>query len=40
MVEAHLNDITSYGFGKKVNLPYAQGVEANKAALKGQGLGS
>lgn len=39
MAEAHLNENLSYGFGKKVNLPYAQAVEATKAALKEQGFG-
>lgn len=39
MAEAHLNEKVSYGFGNKVNLPYAQAVEATKAALKEQGFG-
>jgi uncharacterized protein (DUF302 family) len=39
MAEAHLNKNLSYGFGKKVNLPYDQAVEATKAALKEQGFG-
>ena len=29
----------SYGFGKQVSLPYAQAVEATRAALKEQGFG-
>ncbi len=28
-----------YGFGKKLNLPYAEAVEKTKAALKEQGFG-
>jgi uncharacterized protein (DUF302 family) len=30
---------TSYGFGVKINLPYAQAIESVKAALKEQGFG-
>jgi uncharacterized protein (DUF302 family) len=30
---------TSYGFGTKVNLPYAEAIERTKAALKDQGFG-
>jgi uncharacterized protein (DUF302 family) len=30
---------TSYGFGVRVNLPYAQAIESVKAALKDQGFG-
>jgi uncharacterized protein (DUF302 family) len=30
---------TSYGFGVRVNLPYAQAIESVKAALKEQGFG-
>jgi uncharacterized protein (DUF302 family) len=30
---------TSYGFGVRINLPYAQAIDAVKAALKEQGFG-
>lgn len=30
---------TSYGFGVRINLPYAQAVDSVKAALKEQGFG-
>ena len=30
---------TSYGFGVKINLPYAQAIDSVKAALKEQGFG-
>jgi uncharacterized protein (DUF302 family) len=39
MAEAPVNKPVSYGFGKKVSLPYAQAVEATRAALKEQGFG-
>jgi uncharacterized protein (DUF302 family) len=39
MSEAYFNENLSYGFGKRVNLPYAQAVESTKAALKEQGFG-
>lgn len=34
-----LEQYSLYGFGLKVNLPYAQAVERTKAALKEQGFG-
>ena len=39
MAEAQAKESTSYGFGKKVSLPYAQAVEETRAALKEQGFG-
>lgn len=35
----YLEQYSPYGFGLKVNLPYAQAVERTKAALKEQGFG-
>lgn len=34
-----LEQYSPYGFGLKVNLPYAEAVERTKAALKEQGFG-
>lgn len=34
-----LEQYSTYGFGLKVNLPYAEAVERTKAALKEQGFG-
>jgi uncharacterized protein (DUF302 family) len=34
-----LEQFSPYGFGLKVNLPYAEAVERTKAALKEQGFG-
>lgn len=34
-----LQQFSPYGFGLKVNLPYAEAVERTKAALKEQGFG-
>lgn len=34
-----LEQFSSYGFGLKVNLPYAEAVERTKAVLKEQGFG-
>jgi uncharacterized protein (DUF302 family) len=39
MAQAPVNEPLSYGFGKKVSLPYAEAVEATRAALKEQGFG-
>jgi len=30
---------TGYGFGQRVNLPYAEAVERTKEALKAEGFG-
>ncbi len=35
----NLEQYSRYGFGLKVNLPYAEAVERTKAALKEQGFG-
>ena len=35
----NLEQYSPYGFGLKVNLPYAEAVERTKAALKEQGFG-
>jgi len=35
----NLEQSSPYGFGLKVNLPYAEAVERTKAALKEQGFG-
>lgn len=39
MAEAQAKEPINYGFGKKVSLPYAEAVEATRAALKEQGFG-
>lgn len=39
MATPHTPQETSYGFGRKVALPYAEAVERTKAALKEQGFG-
>ncbi len=39
MAEVYSHEPGGYGFGKQVSLPYAQAVEATRAALKEQGFG-
>jgi uncharacterized protein (DUF302 family) len=39
MAETQAKEPINYGFGKKVSLPYAEAVEATRAALKEQGFG-
>ncbi|MBN9392336.1 MAG: DUF302 domain-containing protein [Chloroflexi bacterium] len=39
MADAQVKEPISYGFGKKVSLPYAEAVEATRVALKEQGFG-
>ncbi len=39
MTQAQVKGPLGYGFGKKVSLPYAEAVEATRAALKEQGFG-